>query len=146
MGPLILLFWTSGDVSSGFQSVQPYSHLAEAYMVHIPEIHLWCDTCRPVGAEAWQPKQSFTYLRAGHWWGSNGRPIVPQTNALPTELCCVFSSRVCHNYIRSNPSSLTGFSQIHNIGDIVTFVFPKYLPFPPLFAPYDVSKCEILYQ
>ena len=26
-------------------------------------------------------------LAARHWWGSNGRPIVPQTNALPTELC-----------------------------------------------------------
>ena len=34
MGPLIPLFWTSGDVSSGFQSQsgQPYSHLAEAYV------------------------------------------------------------------------------------------------------------------
>ena len=34
MGPLIPLFWTSGDVSSGFQSHsgQPYSHLAEAYV------------------------------------------------------------------------------------------------------------------
>ena len=33
MRPLIPLFWTSGDVSSGFQSQsrQPYSHLAEAY-------------------------------------------------------------------------------------------------------------------
>ena len=32
--PLILLFWTSGGVSSGFQSQsgQPYSRLAEAYM------------------------------------------------------------------------------------------------------------------
>ena len=29
------MFWTSGDVSSGFQrqSGQPYSHLAEAYYV-----------------------------------------------------------------------------------------------------------------
>ena len=34
MGPLIPLFWTSGDVSSGFQSQngQPYSSLAEAYV------------------------------------------------------------------------------------------------------------------
>ena len=34
MGPLILLFWTSGDVSSGFQSQsgQPYMHLAEVYV------------------------------------------------------------------------------------------------------------------
>ena len=35
MGPLIPLFWTSSDVSSGFQSQsgQPYSHLTEAYYV-----------------------------------------------------------------------------------------------------------------
>ena len=32
--PLILLFWTSSDVSSGFQSQsgQPYLHLVEVYM------------------------------------------------------------------------------------------------------------------
>ena len=38
MGPLISLFWTSGDVSSGFQSQsgQPYSHLVEAYVIYIP--------------------------------------------------------------------------------------------------------------
>ena len=38
VGPLIWLFWTSGDVSSEFQSQsgQPYSHLAEAYVLHIP--------------------------------------------------------------------------------------------------------------
>ena len=34
-GPLTSPFWTSGDVSSGFQSQsgQPYSHLAEAYVM-----------------------------------------------------------------------------------------------------------------
>ena len=38
VGTLILLFWTSGDVFSGFQSQsgQPYLHLAEAYMIYIP--------------------------------------------------------------------------------------------------------------
>ena len=32
MGPLIALFWTSGDISSGFQiqSGQPYLYLVEA--------------------------------------------------------------------------------------------------------------------
>ena len=40
MGPLILLFWTSGDVSSGFQSQsgQPYLRLAEAYVLYVPEV------------------------------------------------------------------------------------------------------------
>ena len=39
VGPLIPLFRTSGDVSSGFQSQSgflPYSHLAEAYVIYIP--------------------------------------------------------------------------------------------------------------
>ena len=37
-GPLITLFWTFGDVSSGFQSQNgwPYSHLAEAFVMYIP--------------------------------------------------------------------------------------------------------------
>ena len=32
------LFWTSGDVSSGFQSQsgEPYSQLAEAYVIYVP--------------------------------------------------------------------------------------------------------------
>ena len=36
--PLILLVWTSGDGSSGFQSQtgQPYSCLVEAYILHAP--------------------------------------------------------------------------------------------------------------
>ena len=37
MEPLIPLFWTPGDVSSGFQSQsgQPYSHLAEEYVMYV---------------------------------------------------------------------------------------------------------------
>ena len=36
--PLIPLFQTSGEVSSGFQSQsgQPYSCLAEPYMIYVP--------------------------------------------------------------------------------------------------------------
>ena len=41
MGPLTLLFWTSGDVSSGFQTQggQPYSHLVDAYVLHVLNIN-----------------------------------------------------------------------------------------------------------
>ena len=74
VGPLISLFWTSGDVCSSFlnQSGQPYLCLAEAYVLHVHwdsplvwhlltllylvlyrymsnmflEIHLWCNTCQ----------------------------------------------------------------------------------------------------
>ena len=37
MGPLIPLYWTFGDISSGFQSHggQPYSPLAEVYVLHV---------------------------------------------------------------------------------------------------------------
>ena len=53
MGPLIPLFWTSGDISSGFQSQsgQPYSSLQRLTCYTFPEIHLWCDTCRPLGGQ-----------------------------------------------------------------------------------------------
>ena len=38
LGPLIGLFWTSGDISSGFQGQngQSYLHLAEGYVTCIP--------------------------------------------------------------------------------------------------------------
>ena len=38
VGPLIPLFWASGDVFSGFQSQsgQPYLHLSGAYVLHVP--------------------------------------------------------------------------------------------------------------
>ena len=50
MGSLIPLFWTSGNVSSGFQSQsgQPYSHLVGACTCRFPEIYFWCDTCWPL--------------------------------------------------------------------------------------------------
>ena len=35
MGPLIGLFWTSGDIC-GFQSRQPHLCLVEVYLLHIP--------------------------------------------------------------------------------------------------------------
>ena len=52
-GPLIPLFWTCGDIPSGFQNqrMQPYSHLVGAYedlsAFHV--VHLWCHTGTPLG-------------------------------------------------------------------------------------------------
>ena len=48
VGPLIPLFWTSGGVSSGFQSQsgQPYSHLVEACCLRFTS---GANTCRPLG-------------------------------------------------------------------------------------------------
>ena len=47
MGPLIPLFWTGDDVSSRFQSQsgQPYSHLVEMYVLHIPRDSPGRDVC-----------------------------------------------------------------------------------------------------
>ena len=47
------LFWTSGEVSSGFQSQseKPYLHLAEAYMLHVP----WNSPLLQHLPTSWQP-------------------------------------------------------------------------------------------
>ena len=55
VGPLISLFWTSGDVPCGFQSQsgQPFLLLVKAYVLHIP----W-DLCL---VPAWQPNCSLPH-------------------------------------------------------------------------------------
>ena len=60
LGPLIPLFWTSGDVSAGFQSQrgQPYSHLAEAYMLYVPCDSPLVQNLPTSWQPAWQPSQS----------------------------------------------------------------------------------------
>ena len=48
MWPLIPLFWTSGDLSSGFQSQsgQPYSHLVEVHVLTEKKQTTWdCKLC-----------------------------------------------------------------------------------------------------
>ena len=49
----------------------PYSSLVEAYVLHymFPQIHLWCDTYRPLGSQHGSWAISSTYLRAigGTW-------------------------------------------------------------------------------
>ena len=43
VGPLILLFWTPGDICPGFQSQGSLACLF-ACIQWIPQIHLWCVT------------------------------------------------------------------------------------------------------
>ena len=45
--------------------VLPYSSLAEAYMLRytFPEIHLWCDTCQPLGSQHGNWAVSSIYLQ-----------------------------------------------------------------------------------
>ena len=49
--------------------VLPYLSLAEVYILHymFPEIHLWCDTCWPLGIQHGSCTVSSTYL-----WGIGG--------------------------------------------------------------------------
>ena len=49
MRPLIPLFWTFGDVSSGFQS--RIRNWQRHMWCMVPEIYLWCDFCRPVDGQ-----------------------------------------------------------------------------------------------
>ena len=85
MEELILLFCTSGDVSSGFQSLicTWWRHMCYTF----PKIHLWCDTCWPLGGQYGSQVGLFHIPATRHWWGLNERPMAPQVNALPTELC-----------------------------------------------------------
>ena len=79
MGPLLwTLFWTSGDVSSGFQSHsgQTYLHLAEVYMMYIPlDAHhggqSLFPTCFPI-AKSWFTMQIFAS------WQKDGRRSVQE--------------------------------------------------------------------
>ena len=59
MWPLIPLFRTSGDISSGW--VLPYSSLAEAYVLYYT--FPVCDTCQPLGGQHGSQAISSTYLR-----------------------------------------------------------------------------------
>ena len=64
--------------------VLPYSSLVEAYMLHymFPEIHLWCDTCRPLGSQHGSQAVSSTYL-----WGIGGT----RNRELSNRLLCIYS-------------------------------------------------------
>ena len=45
--PLIILFWTCGDVCPGLLKIwiDPSISCLVACKLQIPHIHLWCDTC-----------------------------------------------------------------------------------------------------
>ena len=68
----ILDFWWRLLWVSKPEWVLPYSSLAEAYVLHytFPEIHLWCDTCQPLGGQHGSRAVSSTYLQ-----GIGGTPM-----------------------------------------------------------------------
>ena len=105
VGPLISLslFWTSGDISSRFQSQngQPHSHLAEAYNPcrckhSFYSVILWHVTqslrFTSGATHADQYPSRLFHIPARHWWDSKTGAIMllltvwDQADALPTEL------------------------------------------------------------
>ena len=78
MGHLIPLFWTSGDISSGFQSQSGQTHLclAEAYVLHIPwdSPLVWHLLTR---GQHGSLVILFHIPASRHWWGLKPGPIVP---------------------------------------------------------------------
>ena len=50
VGPLIPLFWTSGDICPGIQS-QGGLTCTLSCLGAVPQIHLWCDTCQPLDGQ-----------------------------------------------------------------------------------------------
>ena len=62
--PILDLWWCLLWVSKP-EWVLPYSSLADTYMLHytFPEIHLWCDTCQPLGSQHGSQTISSTYLQ-----------------------------------------------------------------------------------
>ena len=76
VGPLISLFWTSGDAALGFKaSVDP--SLVLSRLCAIPQIHLWCRTCQPLDGQ--------------HGGRSRSLPNLLHANNLDTRLHCTSS-------------------------------------------------------
>ena len=88
LGGLIPLFWTSGDVSSGFQSQSGFCliwTLRRHKWCTFPEIHLWCDTS--AGVYSQHSSQSFSphvCFSRGRMPDLNHRPPAWQADALTT--------------------------------------------------------------
>ena len=73
LGPLVPLFWISGDVSSGFQSqsgfclIRYFLRSNAQCNVHSPKIHLWCYTYRPLGGRRTAGHFPTCMCRGGTW-------------------------------------------------------------------------------
>ena len=88
LGPLIPLFRTSGDVSSGFQSQSGFCLIRTSRMCTwytFPEIHLWCNTSAGVysqhSSQLLSPHACFS---RGKMPDLNHRPPAWQADALTT--------------------------------------------------------------
>ena len=70
VGPLIPLFWTSGDVCPGFQSQGGFLACTLSCLCASPQIHLWCDTCWLYRGQHGSQSHSLhaTEVAAVGWW------------------------------------------------------------------------------
>ena len=100
MGPLILLFWTSGDVSSGFQNHggQLYLHLAKVYVLLVP----WDSPLVQHLLTCWQLSYSLSHTCKQAYVGS------AQANVLPTELYRLgWSQSIGNLYLFQGPQNMS---------------------------------------
>ena len=77
MGPLIPLFWTSGDISSGFQSQSGFClSRGICFTLHIPWDSPLVWHLPTSWQPAWQPSRLFR-IPARHWWDLKLGAIMP---------------------------------------------------------------------
>ena len=77
MGPLIPLFWISGDVCPGFQSQG--GSLCVLSRFCDPQIHLWCDT-----GWLYRGQNGSQAITCRHWWRFRARTHLDPDHQLLT--------------------------------------------------------------
>ena len=93
VGPLIHLLGTSGGISSGFQSQSGSLILTWwRYMwCMFSQIHLWCDTCWPLGGQHGGQHGGWAILipilANKHWCGSRLGSIMPLPHNVRPGIC-----------------------------------------------------------
>ena len=78
VGPLIPLFWTYCDVCPGFQSQGVQQN---------PQIHLWCDTCWPLGGQHGSWAILIHVPANKHWWGLSLGSIMSLPHSVRQDWC-----------------------------------------------------------
>ena len=109
----------------GFKArVGSFIHTWQRCMCYVcPEIHLCCDTCQPLGSQHGSRADLFHVPDSRHCWSLKLGPIMPQTNALPTELCWLGLTSNLHG---------TVIKMTQHILDSSSIIFPKH------------SSCEVI--
>ena len=117
VGPLIPLFRTSGDVCPGFQSQGGLACMLSCLRT-IPQIHLWCNTCRPLDGQHGS-RATLTHILAAvirihkHWWRrgrSRGSNLWPGPGLEPATLPCHSTAHLTTRPFRLGTSMKVTFS------------------------------------